>query len=67
MIGIKYYRVCSNCEARINDGEDYYDFDGEYWCESCGENYISDHRHTLDIEGELADRMADRLYDNQVY
>lgn len=26
---------CISCGADIEEGEDYYDLDGEPWCESC--------------------------------
>lgn len=37
---------CVNCKEKIFDGDDYYDIDGDIWCEEC----IDDCRKTAEVE-----------------
>ena len=37
---------CVKCNTKILDGDDYYDIDGEYYCEDC----IHESRKTAEVE-----------------
>lgn len=37
---------CSNCHRNIREGDEYFDIDGEPWCETC----IEDSRKTAEVE-----------------
>ena len=37
---------CKVCGADIFEGDDYYEIDGEYWCEPC----VYDARRTAEVE-----------------
>lgn len=40
------FGICVNCKEEILDGYDYYDIDGDIWCEEC----IDDSRKTAEVE-----------------
>lgn len=40
------FAKCSECGNEILDGEDYYDIDGDFYCEDC----IEERRKTAEVE-----------------
>lgn len=41
----KTVHICMNCGEDIYEGDDYYDIDGEAWCEEC----IKDCKKTAEL------------------
>lgn len=44
--------LCDYCGRKIENGEDYYEFDDACICEDCVDEYVKDHRVTFEEEGD---------------
>lgn len=46
------HMLCDYCGRKIENGEDYYEFDDACICEDCVDEYVKDHRVTFEEEGD---------------
>ena len=60
MIGKRYYINCDSCDCEIEDGDYYYELDGECLCERCAEQWLEEQRMTYDAAGAMTDEAYER-------
>lgn len=57
---------CCCCGYDIENGDTYYDINGDVYCDICINEFINDNKYILDIAGELADMAYDAELDRKL-